>query len=147
MSRSSKLKKTISEEDEFFDAILTDRKDAPVSVDANGWPSSVPILTEEDIVWQYSDSRGRHDLYVWLELVFNPDYPEKDTKAYRKAYRTLCRVLSERFDKKVTVLYRFMEFVYRNKLPSKAWQAACWNAMLIELGYDIPKNKAKNPDG
>lgn len=135
------------EDDDNFFGDLLDEPEAPppAKPDKDGWPSGVPILTEDDLVWQYSDSRGRHDLFYWLELTFNPEYPLKDTKAYRVAYRTLCEVLTERFKKKVTVLYLFMEFVFKNKLPSKAWQAACWNETLARLGYEVPRSKTKDP--
>ena len=134
------------DDDDVFGRLM-DEDDAPprAAKTKDGWPVDVPILTAEDLVWQYSDGRGRHDLFVWLELTFNPEYPLKDTKQFAVAYRTLCEVITERFKKKVTVLYLFMEFLYKHKLPCKAWQAACWNEMLGRLGYTVAKGKCRDP--
>lgn len=148
MSRTRKPPKGKPEEDDddFFGELL-DEPDPPppAKPDKDGWPSGVPILVGDDIVWQFSDSRGRHDLFYWLELTFNPEFPLKDTKAFKVAYKTLCEVITDRFKKKVTCLYLFLEFTCKNKLPSKDWQAACWNEMLSRLGYEVPRSKTKDP--
>lgn len=134
------------DDDEDFFGELLNEPDEPVrKVTADGWPADVPILTADDMVWQFSDSHGRNDLFYWLEKTFNPEYPLKDTKRFRKAYRTLCEVITERFGKKVTSLWLFLEFTYKNKLPCKAWQAACWNEMLSRLGYEVARSKTKDP--
>lgn len=133
------------EDDDFFEKLLNERDEPTKKKTKDGWPVDVPILTAEDLVWNFSDDRGRHDLFVWLELTFNPDYPRQDTKQFAKAYRVLCQVISERFKKKVTVMWLFLEFTKKHQLPCKAWQAACWNEMLVRLGYEVPRSKTKDP--
>jgi hypothetical protein len=146
MSRTPKpRKRDDDEDDDFFGDILNETDEPKERFTKDGWPTDVPILTADDINWQYSDSRGRRDLFEWLEATFNPEYPLKDTKQFAKAYRTLCEVITERFKKKVTVMYLFLEFTYKHKMPCKAWQAACWNEMLVRLGYEVPRSKTKDP--
>jgi hypothetical protein len=116
----------------------------PDSGGKGSWPKDVPILAATDLVWNFSTRTGRRDLLEWLEKTFNPDYPAKDTKRYRRAYRTLCEVITERFGKKVTSLWLFLEFAYKRKIPCLAWQAACWNEMLSRLGYTVPRRSTKD---
>lgn len=133
------------DDDNFFEELLNEPDEPVQKKSKGGWPDDVPILTGDDLVWNWSDSHGRHDLAVWLERTFNPEYPLKDTKRYAKAYRGLCQVITERFKKKVTQLWLFLEFTKKNKLPCKEWQAACWNEMLSRLGYEVPRSKTKDP--
>ena len=109
------------------------------------WPDAVPILTEADIVWNYSTSDGRRDLAEWLEKTFAGDFPLNEPPTYREAYKTLCNVISLRLKKQVRVLNLFLEEAKKDKAPSKAWQAACWNEMLRQLGYTVAKHKTKDP--
>ena len=132
-------------EDDFFAALLTEPDEPARPATKGGWPETVPVLTGDDLVWSWSDSRGRHDLAGWLERTFNPEYPATDTARHAKAYRVLCQVITERFKRKVTSLWLFLEFAKKNKLPCKAWQAACWNEMLSRLGYEVARSKAKDP--
>lgn len=145
MSRPSK-KAPIDEEDEFFKELIETEGSVPkAGKTKGGWPVNVPILTPGDLVWNFSTRLGRHDLAVWLELTFNPENPMREPKAYRKAYRTLCHVITERFGKKVSVLPLFLEFTVKHRLPCLAWQASCWNEMLSRLGYEVPKKSTKDP--
>jgi len=110
-----------------------------------GWPEAVPILSARDIVWNYSTADGRRDLEEWLEHVFAPNLTTLEPKEFREAYRTLCRVISTRLNRRVRILGLFLEEAKKNKTPSKAWQAACWNEALSQLGYSVDKNKTKDP--
>lgn len=132
-------------EDDFFEKLLNEPDEPPAPATKDGWPVDVPVLTADDLVWNWSDSHGRHDLLVWLERTFNPEYPLRDTRQYAKARRVLCQVVAERFKKKVTVLWLFLEFTKKHRLPCRAWQAACWNEMLVRLGYEVPREKTKDP--
>lgn len=119
--------------------------DPPKTKRTDGWPDDVPILVADDMVWNWTSDDGRKDLAVWLESTFNPEFPVIDLPQYAEAYRTLCAVITERFGKQVTKLGMFLEYAKKNKRPSLAWQAACWNAMLQQLGYEVPKQAAKDP--
>lgn len=147
MTRTRKPKgRDRPDDDEDPFAELIDKPDEPVrKVNKDGWPEDVPVLTADDVCWQWSSRTGSHDLAVWLELTFNPEYPLKDTKQYAEAYRVLCGVITERFKKTVTNMWLFTEFTFKHKLPCKAWQAACWNEMLHRLGYGVPKASRKDP--
>lgn len=109
------------------------------------WPDDVPILCEDDVTWNYSTQDGRRDLCVWLETVFNPDYPHQDNPAYHEAERVLAAVVSERIFNDFTMA-DFMAHVAHSKAPDFAWQAACWNEMLHRLGYEVDKKARRNPD-
>lgn len=112
------------------------------TVRKDGWPVEVPILVAADLVWNFSTQDGRHDIAEWLERTFDPFAMGKQ---HNKAAAELCRVISERFKKKVTSLWLFLEFTKKNKLPSLEWQAACFNETLARLGYDIPKRACRDP--
>lgn len=128
------------DEPDLLDELIADE---PKAV-RKGWPSKVPILVVDDIAWNYSAQDGSNDLQVWLELTFDPKQKFKPPKAYRKAHRTLCAVISERF-KAYTRINAFLEFVWRKRYPSKEWQAACWNEMLHRLEYTVPKSARADP--
>lgn len=109
------------------------------------WPDEVPVLVAGDLVWNYSAQDGRHDLQVWLERTFYPDAPYGPDANYCEAYVALCGVITERFGRTVKTLSLFLEFTRRKKMPSLAWQAACWNEMLACLGYTVPKKSRIDP--
>lgn len=132
-----------------FDDLLNEPDRTPPSAarDADGWPADVPVLTAADLVWNFSDARTdtRHDLLVWLERTFNPEYPLAETAAYPAAYAALCAVVTERFGRPVTRLTLFLEFLKAKRTPDFAWQAACWNEMLSRLGYAVPATSTADP--
>lgn len=108
-------------------------------------PDDVPVLVAADVWWQYARRDGSRDLATWLDDTFRPDAGGVDPPAYAAAYRELCRVLTERLGRPVTVLWLFMEFVAKHRSPPLAWQAACWNEALHRLGYDVPKAARRDP--
>lgn len=139
-------KKKRRDRDDDLDELLDTREEVKQPLyRKDGWPVNVPILVAADMAWQYETSDGRRDLPYWLEATFNPEYPVKDTKQHAEAYRMLCAVITERFKKKVTSLWLFTEFTFKNRLPCLAWQAACWNEMLKRLGYEVPKRMTRDP--
>lgn len=133
MTRKSR-KPLVSDLDDYFDSTVAVKKPEPKT------------LTADDLVWNYSTDDGRKDLAEWLQVTFNPDYPRRDTKRYARAYRTLCKVVTERFGKPVRVLHIFLEYTKRNRRPSLEWQAACWNETLARMGYDVPGAKRADPE-
>jgi hypothetical protein len=137
-SRKPKREKTPEPVDDY------DVDDMPVKevVRKDGWPVEVPVLVEDDLIWNFSSQDGRHDIAEWLERTFDPVTMPKQ---HNRAAKELCSVISERFKKKVTSLWLFLEFTKKNKLPSLAWQAACFNETLARLGYDIPKRACRDP--
>jgi len=138
MTPIRKPKKKKKEEEDYFG-----EKVEPLFVD--GWPTKVPVLTEEDIAWNYCTRDGARDLVYWLEDTFGHGYFNDNCKQFKAAYTELCAVITERFGKKVTALNTFLEFTVTHRLPSKAWQAACWNEMLSRLGYVVLKAKTEDP--
>lgn len=110
----------------------------------DGWPDPAPVLVADDLAWQWSTARGRRDLSEWLDSTFEPHDPFRTPKR-DKARRLLCKVITERFGKRVKSLWLFLEFTKDNRLPSLKWQAACWNEMLARLGYDVPEEVRRDP--
>jgi hypothetical protein len=145
MSRTKKPRgRDRPDDDDVFDELIDKPVESKPKVRKDGWPEDVPVLVADDICWQWSTRNGRHDLQVWMELTFNPSFPSDDVW-YADAYRVLCEVITERFKKTVTSLWLFTEFTHKHRLPSLAWQAACWNEMLHRLGYGVPKASRKDP--
>lgn len=142
MTPTRKGKKRTREEPDELDELLAG--DQPPKLRADGWPESVPVLVERDVTWNWTTADGRRDLGEWLEVTFDTAqaarHPRRD-----KAYKVLCEVLTERFRKKVSSLWLFLEFTHKHRIPCLAWQAACWNEMLRRLGYDVPKRSTKDP--
>lgn len=111
----------------------------------HSWPESVPILTADDMVWNFTTQDGRRDLLEWLLATFDSDATVLENPAYVQARKVLLSVISERRNKTIKSMWLFAEKASKAKHPSFAWQAACWNEMLIRLGYDVPKRMAVDP--
>ena len=133
------------EEDEDPLAFLADDdpEEDEISYDRDGFPSTVPVLDRDDICTNFK-SNGRRDLLVWLSDVF--DIKAAYTKAYQKAKETLCGVIAERLELKgLKCLWLFIEHAHKNKAPSRRWQATAWNEAMRRLGYEIEKEKCREP--
>lgn len=142
MTRSRKPKREKKRADPPDDYDVDDMPSTVPEPRKDGWPAEVPVLVAADLVWNFSSSDGRHDIAEWLERVFDPLTRHKQ---HEKAVRSLTAVISERFKKKVTSLWLFLEFTKKNKLPSLEWQAACFNEAMARLGYEIPKKNCRDP--
>jgi hypothetical protein len=106
------------------------------------WPEDVPILTADDIAWNWELADGSRDLLVWAEQTFEV----VSFACYDAALKTLHAVIREHFtEKRYKSVYAFLCFTLANKRPSKAWQAACWNEMLSRLGYAVPAKARRFP--
>ena len=146
MTRKRKGRKASSDFDDDDLLGVEDDEDAQLSaVDEDGWPTKVPILTAADLVWNWNSAFGQHDLLEWLNLTFDLIPSAGITPNRDKAYRVLCRVISERFEQKVRSMWLFLEHTKKHKRPSLAWQAACWNEMLVRLGYEVPGRATRDP--
>jgi len=138
--KKKKRREPVEEPDD-LDALL--EGDTPPKLRKDGWPEVVPILVEGDMIWNWYTRDGRRDLKEWLEVTF--DTTSNLTPRQDKAYRVLCAVITERFGRPVNCLWLFLEFTFKHRLPSLAWQAACWNEMMRRLGYEVPKRSTKDP--
>ncbi len=146
MTRKQKSRRALSDElDDDLLGVELDDDDPRVVVDEDGWPINVPVLTPGDLVWNWNSSRGQHDLLEWLNLTFDLNFRSAFTPQRDKAYRVLCRVISERFEHKVRSMWLFLEHTKKHKKPSLEWQAACWNEMLVRLGYGVPGRVTRDP--
>lgn len=97
-------------------------------------PENVPILVEEDLVWEGQYQNGRRDLRHWMIATFGEDTAirAEAEEAFGEAVRIIAHGLYPGSQ-------AFVEQANRNRWPSLAQQAVCWNEMLSDLGYDIPK--------
>ena len=106
------------------------------------WPEDVPILTADDIAWNWELADGSRDLLVWAEHTFE----RVSYACYDEVLRVLREVIREHFtEKRYKSVYSFLCFAIEHQRPSKAWQAACWNETLARLGYAIPAKHRRFP--
>ena len=137
-----KRKKQSDAEDYF--SFVNEESTASEKKVSYGRPKLVPTLTADNMSWSYTSQRGQRDLLEWLDYVFKPGHPLND-RWRNKAGRRLVRVIAERFERRPRCLYSFCEYVSKNKHPSKAWQAACWNETMRRLGYEIATSACADP--
>lgn len=97
-------------------------------------PTEVPILVEEDLVWEGQFQNGRRDLRYWMIATFG-----EDTAIRAEAEEALGEVIRVRGHCLFPGVARFVEQANRNRWPSLARQAVFWNEMLSDLGYEVPK--------
>jgi hypothetical protein len=124
---------------EFSEESSPERPDPDrVNCKHNRWPKVVPVLTQDDLCWNYSIRNRRFDLLMWIDITFDTDHSFENPKR-NKAKRILEKVLAERLNRSRVSLWLFLEETWRIKGPSLAWQASCWNEAMSRLGFEIPE--------
>lgn len=139
--RRKKEEASSSEPDEYFGFL--DQPAEPITT-PDGWPTNVPILIAEDMTWSWTTSDGRRDLSEWLEVTFDTS-PGAYTPRLDEARKILLGVITERYGEAFEVVSLFVERAQKQRHPSLAWQAACWNEMLSRLGYMVPDKARRDP--
>jgi len=115
------------------------------------WPEEAPILTADDICYNFTTDSGRRDLMEWLEAAFAPRHDRDGvtlvgywrSKPFRRATKMVQRVLAEYTGRERCDLWFFCEKSYRDQLPGYRWIAAVWNEAMSRLGYDIPEKQRR----
>jgi hypothetical protein len=109
----------IEAEEDYFAFLEEGAETSTVAELKTSWPGEIPVLTGDDLAWNYSLSGGRRDLLEWLGVVF------LDAKKHAKAERILLAVINEwSEDKSWSCLWYFLEYAWKKRKPSTLWQAA-----------------------
>lgn len=137
-----KRKRKAVEDEDYF--AYVDEEASRKRVGRAGWPATVPTLTESDVCWSYTSQDGRRDISEWLDHVFQPDVPGNVAHRERAA-AALLDVITERLGRRPKCLFSFCEYAYKSGSPGLAWQAACWNAAMRQLGFDVKKSSCVDP--
>ena len=106
----------------------------------------MPVLLPDDLCWRGESHDGetpRRDLATWFSHCF--EIPTLTFSAWQHAYAVLLDVINERLSEPYASLWEFLEAVEAYRSPSWAWQAACWNEMLVRLGYTLDDEYRTDP--
>lgn len=150
MAKKAKTRKKGDEDEDLFDFV-----DEPFrspkeqrGLKKNEWPEEVPILSADDVCYNFTRDNGSMDLLYWLDAVFGDTIKYSDAyhKPWQYAHNELEHVLAERTGRSKVDIWFFLENSYRDRFPPLKWIAGCWNETMRRLGYGVPKSDCRLND-